>query len=200
MVQQGHEAKSENKSSNSVKNMVLSAMFLAIGIILPFFTGQVPQIGNMLLPMHIPVLLCGLICGWKYGLAVGIITPLLRSFLFPTPILYPNAIAMAFELGTYGLVVGFWYQRSKWKCIVSLYRSMLLAMICGRVVWGVVMIFLLGAKGNVFTLEAFLAGAFLNAIPGIVLQLLVIPAIMMALHKTRMVQFSKKSEKRTISL
>lgn len=200
MGQQGHEAKSEKESLNSVKNMVLSAMFLAIGIILPFFTGQVPQIGNMLLPMHIPVLLCGLICGWKYGLAVGIITPLLRSFLFPTPILYPNAIAMAFELGTYGLVVGFWYQRSKWKCIVSLYRSMLLAMVCGRVVWGVVMIFLLGAKGNVFTLEAFLAGAFLNAIPGIVLQLLVIPAIMMALHKTRMVQFSKKSEKRTISL
>ncbi len=200
MGQQGHEAKSEKKRSSSVKNMVLSAMFLAIGIILPFFTGQVPQIGNMLLPMHIPVLLCGLICGWKYGLAVGIITPLLRSFLFPTPILYPNAIAMAFELGTYGLVVGFWYQRSKWKCIVSLYRSMLLAMVCGRVVWGVVMIFLLGAKGNVFTLEAFLAGAFLNAIPGIVLQLLVIPAIMMALHKTRMVQFSKKNEKHTISL
>ena len=65
------------KNSN-VKNLALSAMFIAIGQVLPFFTGQIPQIGNMLLPMHIPVLLCGLICGWKYGALVGFTTPLLR--------------------------------------------------------------------------------------------------------------------------
>ena len=63
----------------SIKNMTLSAMFMAIGIVLPFFTGQIPRIGNMLLPMHIPVFLCGLICGWQYGAVVGFLLPLLRS-------------------------------------------------------------------------------------------------------------------------
>ena len=63
----------------STKKLVLSALFIALGIVLPFFTGQVPQIGNMLLPMHIPVLICGFVCGAPYGLTVGLITPLLRS-------------------------------------------------------------------------------------------------------------------------
>lgn len=89
------------KNSN-IKNLALAAMFMALGLVLPFFTGQIPQIGKMLLPMHIPVLLCGLICGWKYGLAVGFVTPLLRSVIFGMPILYPMAIGMAFELMTYG--------------------------------------------------------------------------------------------------
>jgi len=72
-------------------------MFIAIGLVLPFFTGQIPQIGRMLLPMHIPVFLCGLICGWKYGLMVGFILPLLRYAVFGMPVIFPNGIAMAFE-------------------------------------------------------------------------------------------------------
>ena len=79
-----------------LKNLVLAAMFLAIGLVLPFFTGQIPAVGKMLLPMHIPVLLCGLICGWQYGLGVGFVLPLLRSLLFSFPAMYPNAISMAF--------------------------------------------------------------------------------------------------------
>ncbi len=62
----------------NILNLTLAAMFMAIGIVLPFFTGQIPQIGKMLLPMHIPVLLCGLICGWQYGLIVGFVMPFLR--------------------------------------------------------------------------------------------------------------------------
>ncbi len=62
----------------------------------------------MLLPMHIPVLLCGLICGWKYGILVGFILPLLRHTIFGMPILFPTGIAMAFELATYGFVIGFY--------------------------------------------------------------------------------------------
>ena len=69
----------------SLKNLVLSAMFLAVGIVLPFFIGQIPAIGKMLLPMHIPVLLCGLICGWQWGLGVGFVLPLPRSLLFGFP-------------------------------------------------------------------------------------------------------------------
>ena len=171
------------------KNLTLSAMFVAIGLVLPMITGNIPQIGNMLLPMHIPVFLCGLICGWQYGLAVGAILPLMRSFLFGMPPLYPVAIAMTFELATYGFVAGFLYNRSKWQCVIALYRSMLLAMLAGRIVWGAAEVVLLGLSGNAFTWQAFMAGAVLNAIPGIVIQLTLIPALMVALNKTGLVKF-----------
>ena len=97
---------------SALKNLVLSAMFLAIGIVLPFFTGQIPQIGKMLLPMHLPVFLCGLICGWQYGLAVGLILPVMRSSIFFMPAMFPTAIAMSFELAAYGAVAGFLSKRS----------------------------------------------------------------------------------------
>ncbi len=182
-----------------IKNLTLSAMFLALGLVLPFLTGQIPQIGSMLLPMHIPVLLCGLICGWPYGLAVGFVTPLLRSLIFAMPVLYPSAIGMAFELATYGAVIGLLYGHSRWKCILSLYRSLIAAMLAGRAVWGVVryllvgMAGLFGAESKLFTWQAFVAGAFLEAIPGIVLQLILIPALMLALDKTGLVQFTHRA-------
>ena len=175
-----------------IKNLTLSAMFLAIGLLLPFLTGQIQVIGNMLLPMHIPVLLCGLICGWKYGLSVGFIMPLLRYVLFQMPPIYPTGIAMAFELASYGAIVGLLYSKSRYKCIFSLYRSMLAAMLAGRIVWGVVEVILLGLGENGFTLKMFLAGAFLNAFPGIILQLVLIPSIMIALNRTGLVKFTEK--------
>ena len=176
--------------------MALAAMFLAIGFVLPFLTGQVPQIGNMLLPMHLPVFLCGLICGWPYGLVVGFILPLFRSVLFGMPPMYPQAIGMAFELAAYGLVAGWLYGRSKWQCVVALYRSLIAAMLAGRVVWGIAQIVLLGIGGGAFTWQLFLSGAFFSAIPGIVLQLILIPAIMVALNRTGLVYFRKSQEQK----
>ena len=175
----------------TVKNLTLSAMFMAIGMVLPFLTGQIPQIGNMLLPMHIPVLLCGLICGWQYGAAVGFVLPLLRSAVFGMPVFFPAATAMAFELMTYGLVVGLLYAISRWQCVVALYRCLILAMIAGRAVWGIVQFIQVGVFGEGFTLKMFMTGAFLNAIPGIILQLILIPAIMVALDRTGLVHFRK---------
>ena len=81
----------------NVHNLVLAAMFLALALVLPFLTGQIPQIGGMLLPMHLPVFLCGLICGWRYGAVVGFVAPLMRMALFGMPPLVA-AVAMAFEL------------------------------------------------------------------------------------------------------
>ncbi len=182
-----------SKNQSKTKNLTLSAMFMALGVVLPFLTGQIPQIGNMLLPMHIPILLCGLICGWQYGLIVGFCTPLLRSVLFGMPVLYPSALAMAFELATYGGVIGFLYSHSRWQCVIALYRCLIAAMLAGRAVWGVAEIILLGLRHNTFTWQAFIAGAFLNAIPGIILQLILIPALMVALNKTGLVRFSKRS-------
>ena len=178
--------------NNTVKKLTLSAMFLAIGLVLPFLTMQIPEIGMRLLPMHIPVILCGLICGWKYGFAVGAILPLMRSVLFMTPPMFPMAVSMSFELATYGLVVGLLYGYSRWHCIVALYRSMIVAMLAGRVVWGFAMFVLLGGIGGNFSWQAFIAGAFINAWPGIVIQLALIPAIMVALKRAGLVQFHKK--------
>ena len=180
----------DTKKKNYIRNLTLAAMFMAIGLLLPILTGQIKQIGSMLLPMHIPVILCGLICGWQYGLGVGFILPLLRSAIFGMPILFPDAISMAFELAAYGLVVGFLYSHSRWKCVVALYRCMIIAMLSGRIVWGIVQTIILGFGENGFTFSLFITKAFLNAIPGIILQLTLIPAIMIALNKTGLVRFS----------
>ena len=170
---------------------MLAALFLALAFLLPMVTGHVPQVGNMLCPMHFPILLCGFVLGGPWGLAVGFVAPLLRSVLFGMPPLFPTAIAMCFELMTYGFVAGFLYNRSRWQCVIALYRSMIAAMVAGRLVWGVAQIVLLGLSGSAFTLQAFMAGALLNAIPGIVLQLLLIPAIMVALNRTGLVPFKQ---------
>ena len=174
---------------NEIRKLTISAMLFALGLVLPFLTGQIPQIGSMLLPMHIPVFLCGLICGWKYGAMVGLLVPVVRSFLFGMPPMFPTAAAMAFELCTYGAVAGFVYFRKGYFCIKSLYKAMVAAMIAGRVVWAGAMLLLMGLNGGVFTFEMFVAGAFLNAIPGIIAQLLLIPAVMVALGKTKLIPF-----------
>ena len=181
--------------SKTIKNLTLTAMFLAIGLVLPFFTGQIQQIGNMLLPMHIPVFLCALVCGWKYGLPMAFILPVFRSFLFGMPPLYPTAVSMAFELATYAFVAGFLYEKSRWQCTKALYRCMLTAMVVGRIVWGAVQALLLGLGGNAFTFKMFISGALLNAIPGIILQLVLIPMIMVALDRTKLVPFRRAKKK-----
>ena len=174
--------------SKNTKKLAYAALFLALCLVLPLLTGQIPQIGSMLLPMHIPVLLCGLVCGWQYGAAVGFVAPLLRSLLFTMPKLYPVAIAMAFELLTYGLVIGLVYRRLAKKGTVGVYAALLTAMAAGRLVWGAAEVVLLGLNGNAFTAQAFLAGALLNAVPGILVQLILIPAVMAALQKVNVLE------------
>lgn len=182
-----------HKQLSPVRALVLSAMFLALGLVLPFFTGQIPQVGSMLLPMHLPVFPCGLICGWQYGAAVGFVTPLLRMSLFGMPPLL-TAVAMAFELAAYGGVAGFLYSRSRWQCVIALYRSLLIAMVAGRLVWAAVRVVMTGVAGEPFTWQIFLAGALLNAIPGIILQLVFIPAVMVALDRAGMVPFRRRDQ------
>lgn len=186
--------------NKTTKNITLSAMFMAVGMVLPFLTGQIQQIGNMLLPMHLPVFLCGLICGWQYGAATGFVLPLLRSVTFGMPPLFPTATAMAFELATYGLVAGLFYGRSRWQCVIALYRSLIAAMLAGRIVWGAVQIVLLGLSGSAFTWQMFMSGALLNSIPGIIVQLILIPAIMLALNRTGLVTFRRKQPVENVAL
>ena len=160
----------------ALRKSILAAMFLAIGLILPFITMQIPAIGKMLCPMHIPVLLCGYICGWPYGLLIGFITPLFRGVLFGMPALFPNAVCMAFELATYGMITGILSAKME-KDIRSLYISLITAMLCGRIVWGIVSAVVYASMGAGFTWKLFLMGGFINALPGILIQLIFIPYI-----------------------
>ena len=162
--------------NNKKKKIILSALFIAIGVILPFFTMQVPAIGNMLLPMHIPVILCGFICGGPYGLIVGVLTPIIRSLLIGMPVMVPTAVCMAIELGTYGLLTGILYQKVRDRK-GGIYISLIISMLAGRIVWGVASFFIYQLLGNAFTWKIFAMQAFMNAIPGIILQLLLIPLL-----------------------
>lgn len=181
----------------SLQKLVLSAMFFGLGLVLPFLTGQIREIGNMMLPMHIPVLLCGLICGWKYGGAVGFSVPLVRSLIFGMPALYPNAVGMAFELLTYGIVSGILYKKFHWHCIKALYKTLLITVISGRVVWGITQAIMLGLGEDGFTLALFISKGFLNAIPGLILQFILIPTVMLVLKRTHLLspKFHSSSNK-----
>lgn len=183
--------KIKTRTRSYVFRLVLSAMFLAIGLVLPFLTGQIQQLGNMLCPMHLPVLLCGLICGWQYGAAVGFVLPLLRHVLFSAPPM-PNGIAMAFELMTYGLAAGLLYSRFRRQGLGPLYVSLIAAMLAGRLVWGAAMLVITGIGGTAFGWQMFLSGAVLTAIPGIILQLVLIPAVMAALDRIGALPFRRE--------
>lgn len=172
------------KNHNKPLKMVLSAFFLALAYVLPFLTGQIPEIGAMLCPLHIPVLLCGFICGWPWGLAVGFIAPLFRSFTLGMPPLFPTAVCMAFELAAYGAVGGLMHKALPRKK-PYIYCSLLTAMLVGRLVWGIAMVLCLGLGGSTFTFTAFVAGAFTNALPGILLQIIVIPVLVMVLENPK---------------
>ncbi|MBR4434689.1 MAG: ECF transporter S component [Clostridia bacterium] len=172
--------------NEKTQKIVLASLFYSIGLVLPFITGQIPEIGKMLLPMHIPVLICSLVVGWKYGLAIGLLLPITRSLLFHFPTLYPNAVGMTFELAAYGFFAGFIYERllqTRLNRFAALIVSLLAAMIVGRIVWGAASLVLYGLRGEAFTLGLFIGGAFINAMPGIIAQLVLIPAIVAALEK-----------------
>jgi len=167
--------------TGQVRLMVTAALCIAIGIVLPQAFHSIPNAGSIFLPMHIPVLVCGLICGWRYGFICGILTPLLCSVLTGMP---PMAYlpAMLCELATYGLVSGLIAGRLHWgKPIVKSYISLIVAMVAGRLVMGAVnaLIFRAGS----YSLAVFTAAAFATALPGIAVQLIVIPGLVYTLEK-----------------
>ena len=177
------------KKQNKLLNLALAAVFLALAYVLPFLTGQVPQIGSMLCPMHIPVIICGFICGAPWGLVIGFTAPLLRSLTLGAPPLFPVALAMAFELATYGLISGILYRLFP-KKKGYIYCSLIISMIIGRLVWGLVQFACMGFDATRFSFAAFWAGAVTKALPGIILQIILIPIIVIFLEKTKII--SKK--------
>jgi predicted membrane protein len=176
------------KNNKNLLKMTLSALFLALSFVLPYLTGQIPEIGAKLCPMHLGVLLCGFVCGPVWGASVGFVAPLLRSLLtggFPP--LFPTAVCMAFELAAYGAVTGLLHRLLPQKK-PYIYCSLLSAMIIGRVVWGGAMFVCTGINGGVFTFELFLAGALTNAIPGIIIQLVLVPVLVMLIERQKILK------------
>ena len=172
------------KNHNKILKTILAALFLALSYVMPFLTGQIPEIGSMLCPLHIPVLLCGFICGWPWGLAVGFIAPLFRSLTIGMPPFFPTAVCMAFELSTYGAVCGLMHKLLPRKK-TYIYCSLITAMLVGRVVWGIAMVLCLGLNGGSFTFAAFISGAVTNALPGIIIQIILIPVLVMLLDNPK---------------
>ena len=172
------------RTNKRLLKMILAALFLALAYVMPFLTGQIPQIGSMLCPMHIPVLLCGFVCGWPWGLVVGFIAPLFRSLTLGMPPPFPTAVCMALELAAYGAIAGLMHKMLP-KKKVFVYCSLIIAMIVGRFVWGVAMFACVGLSGGSFTFAAFLSGAIVNAIPGIIVQIILIPILVMVLDNPK---------------
>lgn len=162
------------------KDLTSAAIFLALGLLIPYIFHATAVPGQVFLPMHIPVLLCGFLLGHPYGLIVGFITPLLNAVLTGMPPIYP-AVSMAFELATYGLVAGWLYKGRRLNVFVSLITAMLL----GRAVSGVANLFLLGLAGRQYGLQVFLMSAFVTALWGIIIQLVLIPLIIKTVEKAK---------------
>ena len=169
-----------------VKYLVMTALCVALGVVLPVTLHAIPNAGSILLPMHIPVLLCGLVCGPVYGLACGILAPLLSSLITSMP---PMAMlpSMICELAVYGLVAGILIRVIKTRYnIAKLYLSLLGAMLIGRVIYGALnsLIF----RAGEYSLQLWLTGAFVTALPGIAIQLVLLPVLVLALQKARLVE------------
>jgi len=175
------------KNRKNIRKLALSAMFLALSFVLPFFTGQIPEIGSMLCPMHIPVIICGFLCGAPWGLVIGFISPLFRSLILGMPPLFPTALSMAFELAAYGFMSGLLFKKLP-KTNLFIYIDLIISMIAGRIVWGVVTFILMGLEIEKFGFSVFLTSAVINAVPGIILQLILIPVLVIIINKSDIIK------------
>ena len=169
-----------------VKQMVLTALFIAIGVVLPQAFHMIPNAGSVILPMHIPVLLAGLVCGPVFGLACGVLTPALSSMITGMP---PMAIlpGMLCELAVYGLVAGIVTKLIKTgKPIADIYVALITSMLAGRIVAGLVNAFLF--RAGEYNMTMWLTASFVTALPGIIIQLVAIPIVIMALRKAKLIE------------
>ncbi len=156
-----------------------TALCMALGLILPSFFHMVGA-GPTFLPMHIPVLLCGLLFGWQSGIVCGIFVPLVSSLLTGMPPLFPTGAAMIFELGTYGGLAGLLYR----KLSLNIYPALIFSMLGGRIASGVANAVFMGIAGKAYGLTAFITASFVTSLPGIVIQIIIIPIIIFALERS----------------
>lgn len=172
------------KMSN-VKKSIITAVCIALCYVIPLMFHGIQNAGNIFCPMHIPVFICGLICGWQYGLLCGIAGPALSSALSGMP---PAAIlpSMMVELAAYGTAAGLMMKLVRTKSTYAdLYISLIVAIVCGRVLAGLAKA-LIFARGS-YSMSAWIAGSVVTSWPGTVIQLVFIPTIVFALMKSHLI-------------
>ena len=172
------------KTRSAIRNLTMAAVCVALCVVLPIAFHSIPDAGTVFLPMHIPVLICGMICGWPYGLLCGLMGPLVSSALTGMP---PIAIlpAMMVECGTYGMVSGLVLKVvHTQRTYADLYIAQIMAMLAGRVVSGI-------AKALIFSpgmaLSAWVTASFITALPGILIQLIFLPSVVCTLMKAKVI-------------
>ena len=173
-------------SHSSIRRLVTAALCVALAVVLPQTMHAIPNAGSVMLPMHIPVLLCGLVCGWPYGLACGILSPVMSHFITSMPGT-PYLPAMICELAAYGLISGLTAQYiHTGKRTLDIYIQLISAMLLGRVVYGAVNALIF--KAGSYSMEIFISAAFVTALPGIIIQLVFLPAIVLLLEKAKVAE------------
>lgn len=179
------------QKKSSLYRLILTAILLALGIVLPFLTGQIPTVGQAISPLHIPAFICGLTCGPVWGAALGFILPLLRSVLFGMPPLVNVAVPMAFELAVYGLVCGLAYPAlrkviHRGGSLVPMVAALLIAMLAGRIVGGAAKAVVMGMAGKPYPFSALIAGYFTGTAVGALIHMVIVPVIVAALEKAKL--------------
>jgi len=169
------------KKTMTVK-LTETALCMALGLVLPTFFHMFGA-GSTFLPMHIPVLLCRLIFGWPYGAICGFIVPLLSSVITGMPPIFPTAAAMMLELCAYGALTGVFYQKLRW----NIYPALICAMIGGRLVSGVANAVFMNMASKPYGFTAFISGSFVQALPGILIQIILIPVLALSLEKAKII-------------
>ncbi len=178
-----------------VKKIIITAVFIALCVVLPMAFHSIPNAGSVFLPMHIPVLLCGMICGWNMGLICGLAGPLLSSLTTGMP---PAAIlpAMMVELAVYGVITGIILRVVHTKSLYAdLYISLIIAMIAGRIAAGIVKALIFSA-GN-YSMAIWVSGHLITSIPGIVIQIILIPSLVVILQKAKLIPIRYQSQIKT---
>lgn len=173
----------KNMKKTTTVSMTGTALCMALGLVLPVLFHMVGA-GPTFLPMHIPVLLCGLLFGWQCGAVCGAAVPLLSSLLTGMPPLFPVGAAMVFELCAYGVLTGVLYRKLRW----NIYLALICSMLGGRAVSGIANAAFLGMAGRPYGVSAFLSSSFVTSLPGIVIQIVAVPLIVVALEKARVVK------------
>lgn len=179
--------------NKTLRSLVISAMLLAAALLLPLLTGQNKELGSILCLMHLPVLLCGILCGPVFGFAVGLTAAPLRYLIFGMPFM-PMCLFMSAELAIYGVASGV-LTRLLPKKPVSLFPTLLISMIMGRLAYGAVWWAVGTIGGKDFTVSAFLATSFVQSLPGIALQLVLIPILVAALIRAGVLGERKPNER-----
>ena len=173
------------QTMSTVKKSIITAVCIALCVVLPQAFHAIPNAGSIYCPMHIPVLLCGLICGWQYGLLCGIAGPLVSALITGMP---PAAVlpGMLVECAAYGALTGLMMQLVHTKKVYpDLYISLLVAMLGGRIISGIAKALIFSAGS--YSMTAWVTGSFVTSLPGIIVHLVLIPSIVYALMKAKLI-------------